>query len=202
MDIIRKYFPVLTERQETQFLMLYPLYKELNSKINVISRNDIENLYERHVLYSLSLLKFFSFSKGTGFLDVGTGGGFPGIPLAIMLPDCKFTLVDSIGKKVRVVNEVALALGLENVNTVHENIVNIKAKYDFVISRAVTSLPGFVKLTYKNVLSFKKGGIIYLKGGDFNEELEEITLRKKVINISEEYKEDYFATKRIVYLGG
>ena len=200
MEIIKKYFPDISELQESQFSMLYPLYKEWNSKINVISRNDIENIYERHILHSLSILGFLKFHEGTSFIDVGTGGGFPGIPLAIMLPGCSFRLVDSIGKKIRVVKEVAESIGLKNVTAVKENILNNKNRYDFVISRAVTSLPDFYSMTIRNLS--KGGSIVYLKGGDFDEELRAIKAKKEVFNISDMFSEEFFITKKIVLIKG
>jgi 16S rRNA (guanine527-N7)-methyltransferase len=200
MEFIRKYFPEITAEQESQLTMLYPLYKEWNEKINVISRNDIKNIYERHVLHSLSILKFFSFQSGTTFIDVGTGGGFPGIPLAIMLPGCSFMLIDSIGKKIRVVNEIIRSLGLKNVTAKNENVLNIKTKYKFVLSRAVTSLPEFCAMVSKNILPGGKGGIIYLKGGEFSEELNKIKANKKVYNISDVFTEAFFETKKIVLI--
>ena len=151
MDKILKYFPNLTEEQKEQFAALFDLYKDWNSKINVISRKDIDNLYEHHVLHSLSIAKILRFQPGTTLVDVGTGGGFPGIPLAIMFPECKFHLVDSIGKKVRVAQEVATAIGLKNVTFQHDRMENVKEKYDFVVSRAVMPLSDLVKLVKKNV---------------------------------------------------
>ena len=151
MDKILKYFPNLTEEQKGQFAALFDLYKDWNSKINVISRKDIDNLYEHHVLHSLAIAKILRFQPGTTLVDVGTGGGFPGIPLAIMFPECKFHLVDSIGKKVRVAQEVATAIGLKNVTFQHDRMENVKEKYDFVVSRAVMPLADLVKLVKKNV---------------------------------------------------
>ena len=161
MDKILKYFPNLTEKQKEQYAALFELYQDWNSKINVISRKDIDNLYEHHVLHSLAIAKILRFQPGTTLVDVGTGGGFPGIPLAIMFPDCKFHLVDSIGKKVRVAQEVATAIGLTNVTFQHERMENVKEKYDFVVSRAVMPLADLVKLTKKNVpLYFKNAQCI------------------------------------------
>ncbi|PKP20287.1 MAG: 16S rRNA (guanine(527)-N(7))-methyltransferase RsmG [Bacteroidetes bacterium HGW-Bacteroidetes-21] len=204
MDIIKKYFPDLTPQQEQQLEKLKPLYLDWNSKINVISRNDIENLYERHVLHSLSILKFFRFDPKTTFLDVGTGGGFPGIPLAIMLPECHFTLIDSIGKKIKVVNEVATAIGLSNLNAKHENVKNITKKYNYVVSRAVTTLPEFYQLAGKNILPSLSGktpnGIIYLKGGDLSSETQAFSDRCEIFDISMIFKEAFFETKKIVFV--
>lgn len=204
MNSIKKYFPEITAQQEKQMAMLKPLYLDWNSKINVISRNDIENLYERHVLHSLAILKFFKFDAGTSFLDVGTGGGFPGIPLAIMLPECHFTLIDAIGKKIKVVNEVATAIGLTNLNTKHENVKNISKKYNYVVSRAVTTLPEFVDLAGKNILPSLKGktpnGIIYLKGGDIAEEIKKFKSNCEVFDISQTYNEEFFETKKVIFV--
>lgn len=200
MEIVRRYFNDLTPEQEGQFMKLYPLYSEWNSRINVISKQDIGNLYERHVLHSLAILKFFSFPAGTTFLDVGTGGGFPGIPLAIMLPECCFTLIDSIGKKIRVVNEVSMALGLTNVVALHENVKNIRSRFHFVVSRAVTALPEFCSLTQKNVHQGKRNGIIYLKGGDFRNEIIEMDSPLSVYEIHDVFPEPFFETKKIVFI--
>lgn len=204
MEIIKKYFPNLSPIQENQLAQLLPLYKDWNSKINVISRNDIDNLYERHVLHSLSILKLFSFSNNSTFLDVGTGGGFPGIPLAILLPECKFTLIDAIGKKIKIVEAVSKELELKNVIGKHENVKNIRTKFNFIISRAVTTLPEFYDLTQKNISNIKNGkipnGIIYLKGGDLSEELKPFENRSEVFDISNIYKEPFFETKKVVFV--
>lgn len=196
MEIIRKYFPELTPLQDRQLSQLSPLYSEWNSKINVISRNDIANLYEKHVLHSLSVLKFMQFGNHLSFLDVGTGGGFPGIPLAIMLPACHFTLTDSIGKKIKVVNEIATAIGLKNVNAVHSNVTQLTGKYDVIVSRAVTALPGFMNLI--NGKTKEKGKVVYLKGGDFSEELSELTAGFTIYDIKTVFEETFFDTKKIV----
>jgi len=196
MDLIRRYFPEISPEQNQQLTQLFPLYREWNAKINVISRNDIDNFYERHVLHSMAVLKFFDFKPGTSFLDVGTGGGFPGIPLAIMLPDCRFTLVDSIGKKIKVVNEVVNATGLKNVRAFHSNVTSVKGKYDVIVSRAVTALPEFMHLIKgKNAAN---GKVIYLKGGDFEEELKTLSTDYIIYDIKTVFGEEFFETKKIV----
>ena len=204
MDKILKYFPNLTEEQKEQFAALFDLYKDWNSKINVISRKDIDNLYEHHVLHSLSIAKILRFQPGTTLVDVGTGGGFPGIPLAIMFPECKFHLVDSIGKKVRVAQEVAQAIGLTNVTFQHERMENVKEKYDFVVSRAVMPLTDLVKLVKKNVSGKGKNalpnGLICLKGGELQHEVAPFKNISTLYNISEFFSEEFFETKKGVYL--
>ena len=204
MDKILKYFPNLTDKQKEQYTALFDLYKDWNSKINVISRKDIDNLYEHHVLHSLAIAKILRFQPGTTLVDVGTGGGFPGIPLAIMFPECKFHLVDSIGKKVRVAQEVAQAIGLKNVTFQHERMENVKEKYDFVVSRAVMPLADLVKLVKKNVA--QKGqnalpnGLICLKGGELQHEVAPFKNISTLYNISEFFSEEFFETKKGVYL--
>lgn len=203
MQIILKYFPNLSKIQIKQFKLLEELYQDWNLKINVVSRKDIEELYLRHVLHSLAIAKVIWFKPGTRILDVGTGGGFPGIPLAIMFPDCNFFLVDSIGKKIKVVNEVKSGLGLKNVKTYNSRVENIEGKFDFIISRAVAPMPTFINWT-KGKISLEnnndlKNGILYLKGGDLSEELKDFR-SSKIYNISEFFEEDFFETKRIVYL--
>ena len=204
MDKILKYFPNLTDRQKEQYAALFELYKDWNSKINVISRKDIDNLYEHHVLHSLAIAKILRFQPGTTLVDVGTGGGFPGIPLAIMFPECKFHLVDSIGKKVRVAQEVAQAIGLTNVTFQHERMENVKEKYDFVVSRAVMPLADLVKLTKKNVAGKGKNalpnGLICLKGGELQHEVAPFKNISTLYNISEFFSEEFFETKKGVYL--
>jgi 16S rRNA (guanine527-N7)-methyltransferase len=204
MDKILKYFPNLTEEQKAQYAALFDLYKDWNSKINVISRKDIDNLYEHHVLHSLAIAKILRFQPGTTLVDVGTGGGFPGIPLAIMFPECKFHLVDSIGKKVRVAQEVATAIGLTNVTFQHERMENVKEKYDFVVSRAVMPLADLVKLTKKNVGGQSKNalpnGLICLKGGELQHEVAPFKNISTLYNISEFFSEEFFDTKKGVYL--
>ncbi|MFC2152883.1 16S rRNA (guanine(527)-N(7))-methyltransferase RsmG [Bacteroidota bacterium] len=204
MDIVKKYFPDLTEKQENQFLLLQGLYKEWNNKINVISRKDINQLYERHVLHSLAIAKVIHFKKNTNILDVGTGGGFPGLPLAILFPECSFHLVDSIGKKITVVQEVSKALNLNNLTSEQIRAEKIKEKYDFIVSRAVTAFPAFynwVRLKIKkDSQNSLKNGILYLKGGNLEEELKHFKLRITTFNISDFFAEPFFETKKIIYL--
>lgn len=204
MEIIEKYFSNLSNTQKNQFSKLQNLYSDWNSKINVISRKDIDQLYERHVLHSLSIAKFINFKKNTSILDVGTGGGFPGIPLAIMFPDCSFHLVDSICKKITVVNEVSKALKLKNITAEHIRVEQLTTNYDFVVSRAVTSFPEFYKWVKpkinKNSFNELKNGIIYLKGGDLNEELQDFITKVKIFRIADFFEEEFFETKKIVYL--
>jgi 16S rRNA (guanine527-N7)-methyltransferase len=204
MENIKKYFPELTEKQLEQFDALFNLYKDWNSKINVISRKDIDNLYLHHVLHSLAIAKILRFQPGTTLVDVGTGGGFPGIPLAIMFPECQFHLVDSIGKKVRVAQEVATAIGLTNVTFQHERMENVKQKYDFVVSRAVMPLADLVKLTKKNIAPKSKNalpnGLICLKGGELQHEVAPFKNISTLYNISDFFTEEFFQTKKGVYL--
>ncbi|MDB2321969.1 16S rRNA (guanine(527)-N(7))-methyltransferase RsmG [Flavobacteriaceae bacterium] len=203
MKIIQKYFKNLSKEQLIQFTKLEVLYKDWNSKINVISRKDIDELYLRHVLHSLSIAKLISFKDGTSILDVGTGGGFPGIPLAILFPNCKFHLVDSIQKKINVVNNVVKELDLKNVKTSSCRVEAISEKNDFVVSRAVTNMKDFVSwIKFKiNKISFNdfKNGVLYLKGGDLNEELKSFK-NVKTFELSEFFNEDFFNEKKIVYL--
>jgi 16S rRNA (guanine527-N7)-methyltransferase len=204
LELITKYFPGLSTVQISRFEQLGPLYHEWNEKINVISRKDIDELYVRHVLHSLALAKIIRFSPGTSFIDVGTGGGFPGIPLAILLPECKFTLIDSIGKKIRVVEEVAGQLKLENVVAGKNRIQEIKTRYDFVISRAVTAFPDFVAMVRKNVSHDSKNalpnGILYLKGGDFDEEIKAFRGSAEIFELSKIFDDPFFETKKVIYL--
>lgn len=204
MQIIQKYFPNLTRQQITQFEQLEDLYKEWNSKINVISRKDINELYLRHVLHSLGIAQVQKFEDGSDILDVGTGGGFPGIPLAILHPEAQFTLVDSIGKKVKVVNEAAKALGIANVKGIHERAEKIEGKFDFVVSRAVTRMKpfyGWIKGKFKKESRHElKNGILYLKGGDLSEELAESKLRYKIYELPDFFEEEFFETKKVVYV--
>lgn len=204
IDILNKYFPTLTEKQRGQFEQLQDLYSFWNSQINVISRQDIENLYEKHVLHSLGIAKVINFRHGTEILDVGTGGGFPGIPLAIMFPECQFHLVDSIGKKIKVVTEVSQALGLKNLTAQHERAENVASDFDFIISRAVTRLKPFYgwvqdKVT-RNQFNDLKNGILYLKGGDLDEELQEFGKKYKLYSLADYFEEEFFETKKVVYV--
>lgn len=204
MDIITKYFPDLTCRQKEQFAALYDLYYDWNSKINVISRKDIENLYEHHVLHSLAIAKYVTFKPGTTVMDMGCGGGFPGIPLAIMFPEVQFHLVDSIGKKVRVASEIAAAIGLENVRTSHSRAQDIKDKYSFVVSRAVMQLPDLVKICRKNISKDQENvlpnGIICLKGGDMSAETHPFRNSCEIVEVSNYFNEEYFKDKKVVYV--
>ena len=203
-EIILHYFPNLTEIQKSQFSKLFSLYAEWNEKINVVSRKDIENLYVNHVLHSLGIAKVMEFKPGASVLDVGTGGGFPGIPLAILFPETNFHLVDSIGKKITVVNAVADGLGLKNVKGEQIRAEQIKAKYDFIVSRAVTRLKefyGWIHLKVKNKsIHDLDNGILYLKGGDLDEELNELKKPYSLYSLSDYFKEDFFETKKVVYV--
>jgi 16S rRNA (guanine527-N7)-methyltransferase len=200
--LIKKYFPELNETQLQQFEQLQALYEAWNEKINVISRKDMDNFYQNHVLHSLGIVKIMPFEKGSKVLDIGTGGGFPGIPLAIMFPDVQFTLIDSIGKKILVVNEVAKALGLQNVRGIHQRAEKLKEKFDFVVSRAVTAMPEFIKWLHHKfeAQSFnpKVNGVLYLKGGELAEELSGIAC--EVSDLKRFFEEDFFETKKVVYL--
>ena len=202
--IIKKYFPDLSSHQLQQFEMLKPLYSDWNQKINVISRKDADNLEIKHILHSLAIAKIISFKAGTKILDVGTGGGFPGIPLAIMFPDCKFHLIDSIGKKITVVEAVAKEIGLENLTAAKVRAEDVDEKFNFIISRAVTTLPVFYKWIENKIISKNqnsiKNGVIYLKGGDLTEELKPFENRNTVYNISDYFEEDFFETKKIVHI--
>jgi len=202
MQIIHKYFPDLTEKQIEQFTDLQQLYQHWNAQINVISRKNMDTLYTNHILHSLAIAKVIQFEKGTKILDIGTGGGFPGIPLAILFPEVDFLLVDSIGKKIKVVNEVSSAIGLTNVTALHERAENIKDTFDFVVSRAVTNMTDFKKWvkgkfnnTHNNTLN---NGILYLKGGDLSEELRGISHSK--YEIADLFDEEFFETKKVIYI--
>lgn len=203
MDLILKYFPDLTEVQRLQFEKLYDLYTEWNAKINVVSRKDIDELYVRHVLHSLGIAKVQTFEDGSQILDVGTGGGFPGIPLAILYPNCNFHLVDSINKKLKVVNAVAEALELTNVKTTHSRVEAIDEQFDFIVSRAVTAMPAFVgwvktKIKKKSQHHLKNG-ILYLKGGDLDEELKAFP-KATMYPLTDYFEESFFETKKVVHL--
>ena len=204
MDIILKYFPNITAEQKRQFAALYDLYVDWNSKINVISRKDIENLYTHHVLHSLAIAKLIQFTDGTKIIDVGTGGGFPGVPLAILFPKCQFLLVDSIGKKIRVATEVSNAIGLKNIDFRHCRVEEEKGKFDFVVSRAVMPLPDLVKIAKKNVSKDQHNalpnGIICLKGGNLEGELQPFKNTAEADDLSMFFEEEYFKTKKIVYV--
>ncbi|MBR1808001.1 MAG: 16S rRNA (guanine(527)-N(7))-methyltransferase RsmG [Paludibacteraceae bacterium] len=204
MEIIKKYYPNLTEHQEQQMAALGVLYPEWNSKINVISRKDIENLYEHHILHSLAIARVLRFRSGTSILDIGTGGGFPGIPLAIMFPECHFTLIDSIGKKIKVAQEIATAIGLDNVSFKQLRAEEEKGKYDFVVSRAVMPLPELVKLILKNISREQHNalpnGLICLKGGELYKETRPFKNIAEVVSLSEFFSEEYFKTKKAVYI--
>jgi 16S rRNA (guanine527-N7)-methyltransferase len=203
-SLIQQYFKNLTEKQIQQFDQLFDLYSFWNAQINVISRKDIEELYERHILHSLGIAKFISFKPGETVLDVGTGGGFPGIPLAILFPETQFHLVDSIGKKIKVVTEVANALGLNNVKASHSRAEQIEGKFDFVVSRAVTRLIDFYPWVKGKFNKASKNaipnGILYLKGGDLTEEIEESRLKAQLYPLSEYFDFPFFATKYVVYI--
>ena len=203
VELIYSHFPDLTERQRDQFAALQDLYTEWNAKINVISRKDMESFYEKHVLHSLGIAKVYSFKPGQKVLDVGTGGGFPGIPLAILFPETQFHLVDSIGKKIKVVLAVAEALDLENVRADHGRAEEFKGPYDFVVSRAVTQMQRFVpwikgKISQKNLDTDRINGLLYLKGGDLAEELG--TMKARISNLSNFFTSEFFETKKVVYL--
>ena len=204
MEIILKYFPDLTEEQRQQFAALYDLYIDWNAKINVISRKDIENLYEHHVLHSLGIAKVIQFRPGTKVMDLGTGGGFPGIPLAILFPETKFHLVDSIGKKVRVATEVANAIGLKNVTFRHARAEEEKQLFDFVVSRAVMPLADLVKIARKNIKKEQQNalpnGLICLKGGELQHEILPFHKQAVSLNLSDHFKEEFFQTKKVVYV--
>lgn len=201
-DILQRYFPGLSEGQLRQFSQLEALYTEWNEKINVISRKDMGALYEKHVLHSLGIAKVMAFAPGTKVLDVGTGGGFPGIPLAIMFPESRFTLVDSIGKKITVVNAVAEGLGLQNVVGIHSRAEEVKDRFHFVVSRAVTQMPVFLRWLHgkfeKEQINEKHNGVLYLKGGDLAEEL--AGLRAEIFSLKNYFSEEFFETKKVVYL--
>jgi 16S rRNA (guanine527-N7)-methyltransferase len=204
VERISHYFPSLSTLQVAQFSKLLNLYTIWNNQINVISRKDLDNFYERHVLHSLGIAKVYSFQPGTTVLDVGTGGGFPGIPLAILFPETNFVLVDSIGKKIKVVNEVATALGLTNVQAHHLRAEQVKGTFDFVISRAVTAMPVFVEWVKNKIKKGKasdgfSNGILYLKGGDLTEEFKGLPGKFKEYPLSNYFSEDFFETKKVIH---
>lgn len=205
-DIIFRYFPDINATQKAQFQELEGLYKEWNAKINVISRKDIEELYLKHVLHSLAIAKVTTFAPDAQVLDVGTGGGFPGIPLAILFPETQFHLVDSIGKKIKVVENIADNLGLKNVKAEKVRAEQLAGQYDFIVSRAVTRMAEFYGWVKGKMRKKSKGGeplpngILYLKGGDLKEELAEVNTRKRVYNLSDFFEEEFFETKKVVYI--
>jgi len=204
VNLITKYFPNTSDTQKHHFSRLQELYTFWNEQINVISRKDTENFYERHVLHSLGIAKVMEFKDGSSILDIGTGGGFPGIPLAILFPNCQFTLVDSIGKKIKVVNEVALALGLSNVKGIHARAELIPDKFDFIVSRAVTAMPAFLTWIDKKIKKENKNelpnGILYLKGGDLNEEMRTVKKKYTIHDLNKIFEEEFFETKKVVYV--
>ena len=204
MEIIQKYFPHLSERQQQQFAALDDLYRDWNAKINVISRKDIDNLYEHHVLHSLAIAKMMPFKDGTKILDFGTGGGFPGIPLAILFPECDFKLIDGTGKKIRVAQEVCNAIGLTNCHPEHLRGEEEKGKYDFIVSRAVMPLPDLAKIVKKNIAKEQHNalpnGILCLKGGDLQAELQPFRHITDSMELTQWFKEEWFKEKYVVYL--
>ena len=204
MELIQRYFPNLTEKQKEQMAALKDLYTDWNAKINVISRKDIDNLYEHHVLHSLAIMKALRFKAGSNVLDFGTGGGFPGIPLAIMMPDVNFKLIDGTGKKIRVVEEVASAIRLENVTAEHLRGEDEKGKYDFVVSRAVMPLPDLVKIVKKNISQKQHNamlnGVLVLKGGNVDAEIHPYRKSVEVSPISNWFEEEWFKEKNVIYL--
>lgn len=205
IEIITKYFPELSEKQKQQFEMLDALYRDWNAKINVISRKDIDNIYVHHVLHSLAIAKAIRFKDGSRILDFGTGGGFPGIPLAIMFPNCKFRLIDGTGKKIMVANEVAKSLGLENVEAVHRRGEEEKGEYDFIVSRAVMQLPLLVKIIQKNISKKEQNalpnGLLCLKGGDLKEELKPYQNIVDVMPLEDMFDDEWFKEdKKLIYL--
>lgn len=204
MQHIKTYFPNLTPAQEAQFAALGDLYTDWNAKINVISRKDIDNLYPHHILHSLGIAKAIEFTPGSTILDVGTGGGFPGIPLAILFPECRFHLIDRVGKKIKVAQSVAEAINLQNVTFQHGSVEENKTEYDFVVSRAVMPLPDLLKLVRKNIKREQQNalpnGLLCLKGGDLQSEIAPVKKTSIVFNLSDYFKEEYFETKKVVYV--
>ncbi|MEZ4936390.1 MAG: 16S rRNA (guanine(527)-N(7))-methyltransferase RsmG [Crocinitomicaceae bacterium] len=204
MEILLKYFPDLTEDQIQKFSKLQELYADWNEKINVISRKDLDNFYERHVLHSLGIAKMVDFKPGSDILDVGTGGGFPGVPLAILFPEVQFVLVDSIAKKIKVVESIAEALDLSNVEVVVGRAEKVKGKFDFIVSRAVTRMQNFIpwvrnQIKKQNTNTYPNG-IFYLKGGDLKEEMNEISYDFEIFDLENEFEESFFETKKVVYV--
>jgi 16S rRNA (guanine527-N7)-methyltransferase len=204
MDLIQKYFPHLSDSQLQKFSLLGELYNEWNPKINLISRKDIPHLYERHILHSMSIGKYFHFEKGTKIMDVGTGGGFPGIPLAILFPEVSFHLVDSIGKKIKVVSDIIEKTELKNCTAEQTRAENVKRKFNFIVSRAVTNFGDFVKLVRGKIFPERRdgisNGIIYLKGGEFSEEISIFKEKISIYSLSDVFEEEFFETKKIIYL--
>ncbi|UII76747.1 16S rRNA (guanine(527)-N(7))-methyltransferase RsmG [Flagellimonas sp. HMM57] len=202
-DLVFNYFTSLTNVQKEHFIALEALYQDWNKKINVVSRKDIDELYLRHVLHSLGIAKIQQFNEGASILDVGTGGGFPGIPLAILFPETQFTLVDAIGKKIKVVQEVIDGLQLKNITAIHTRVEDLDGKFDFIVSRAVAAMPTFVRWTKgkikKESAHERKNGILYLKGGDLTEELKDYRT-VQIFDLNEYFKEAFFETKKVVYL--
>lgn len=203
-EIIFQYFKDINDEQRAQFRALGPLYQEWNAKINVISRKDIDNLYMHHVLHSLGIAKVVKFRQGSNILDIGTGGGFPGIPLAILFPNCKFKLIDSIGKKTRVAAAVANAIGLKNVVVEHRNVIEEKNKYDFVVSRAVMNASDLVRLIRKNISKEQRNalpnGLICLKGGDMTEEVAPFKNHSEIWDLKSYFDDEFFDTKKVMYI--
>lgn len=204
IDTILKYFPSISEKQKEQYTLLGELYPEWNSKINVISRKDIDNLYVNHILHSLAIAKFNDFKAGSTILDMGTGGGFPGVPLAIMFPEVKFHLVDRIGKKLKVVDDIVARIGLDNVTTQHGDIKEVKGSFDFIVSRAVMDINELVplvrRLVKKQCINAIPNGLICLKGGNLESELHKMKSQAMVENLSSYFNEEFFATKKVVYI--
>lgn len=203
-ELIRSHFPEINDRQYNQFVKFGELFTDWNSKINLVSRKDIDQLFLKHVLHSLGIAKVMPFADGSNVLDIGTGGGFPGLPLAILYPKVQFTLVDSIGKKIMVVNEIVATLHLDNVKGIHERAENIKGSYDFIVSRAVTRLNDFIPLTQnkfksKQINAFPNG-ILYLKGGDLSDELREVKRTTDVFPLAKYFSDPFFETKSVVYI--
>lgn len=204
METVTRYFPHLSQKQKEQLAALYALYEDWNSKINVISRKDIENLYTHHILHSLAIAKYIQFQPGTKLLDVGTGGGFPGVPLAIFFPEIEVCMLDSIGKKIKVASEISKAIGLQNVEFVHSRVEDEKRLFDFVVSRAVMPLPDLVKVSRKNIAKAQRNalpnGIICLKGGELTEEIKPFKSSVEVFPLDKYFDEPFFETKKLIYL--